>query len=194
MLWSKDTLFVFMHIDEFHDDSTNLYWNGQWTGDQLFVSLSNRLGVDMMGWYDGNSYAAPEGPYHYWILGPDVTLNGDNETYVPEEWRSCFDQSDSLQTFLGSDNARWATFIDTMTGVWNVEMAIYNPQITAQSCLGFNIGGSVGSSYTHDIYGDAYAYYTWQPNIADDPFGDPYGNGDPSIWKWRSWILQFGKR
>jgi len=87
MLWSDDTLFVFMHIDEFVNDSTNLFWAGKWTGDQLFISLSNRLAVEMMGWYDGNVYAAPDGPYHYWILGEDVTLNGGDETYIPEEYR-----------------------------------------------------------------------------------------------------------
>ncbi|MGE5440281.1 MAG: hypothetical protein ACM3UR_10515, partial [Bacteroidota bacterium] len=42
MLWSEDTLYVFMHIDEFVNDSTNLFWKGKWTGDQLFISLSDR--------------------------------------------------------------------------------------------------------------------------------------------------------
>jgi hypothetical protein len=180
MLWAKDTLYVFMHIDEFHNDSTNLYWNGQWTGDQLFVSLSDRMAMEMMGWYDGNSYAAPDGPYHFWILGSDVTLNGGNETYIPEEFRGCYE--DSLATFDPSEFVRWGTYIDTTTGVWNVEMAIYNPNVNAQGRLGFNVGGSVGSSYTDVQYGDAYAYYTWQPNIPDDPFGDPYGNGDPGYY------------
>ena len=67
MLWSKDTLYVFMHWDEFHNDSTNLFWNGKWTGDQLFISLSDRLARNLEGNYDGNSYAAPDGPYHFWI-------------------------------------------------------------------------------------------------------------------------------
>ncbi len=179
MLWSKDTLYVFVHWDEFHNDSTNLYWNGKWTGDQLFVSLSNRIARNMQGWYDGNSYAAPDGPYHFWILGSDVTLNGGDTTYVPEEYRKCIDQSDSLQIFHASDIARWAAVIDTNTGVWDMEMAIYNPNVNAQSRIGFNIGGSAGSSYTDALYGDAYAYFTWQPNVADEPFTDPVGNGDP---------------
>lgn len=180
MLWSQDTLYVFMHIDEFHNDSTNLFWNGKWTGDQLFVSLSDRMAKNMQGWYDGNSYLAPDGPYHFWILGPDVTLNGGDQTYIPEEYRGCYE--DSLATYDPSTFVRWATQIDTNSGVWNVELAIYNPNVNAQGRLGFNIGGSVGSSYTHAQYGDAYAYYTWQPNIPDEPFGDPFGNGDPGFY------------
>lgn len=182
MLWLKDTLYVFMHWDEFHNDSTNLYWNGKWTGDQLFISLSDRLARNMEGNYDGNSYAAPDGPYHYWVLGPEMTLNGGDTTYVPEEYRKCVDKSDSLQVFNASDIARWAAVIDTNTGVWDMEMAIYNPNVNAQSSIGFNIGGSVGSSYTQEIYGDAYAYFTWQPNVPDQPFADPFGNGDPGFY------------
>jgi len=182
MLWSKDTLYVFIHWDEFHNDSTNLYWNGKFTGDQLFISLSDRIARNLEGNYDGNSYAAPDGPYHFWVLGPDVTLNGGDTTHVPEEYRKCVDQSDSLQIFHASDIARWAAVIDTNTGVWDMEMAIYNPNVNAQSRLGFNIGGSMGSSYTDALYGDAYGYFTWQPNIPDDPFGDPYGNGDPGFY------------
>jgi hypothetical protein len=182
LLWAQDTLFAFIRIDEFVNDSTNLFWNGQWTGDQLFLSLSNRLGIDMMGWYDGNSYAAPDGPYHYWILGDQVTLNGGNETYVPEEYRKCFDQSDSLLIPDAANFVRWATFIDTLTGEWNIEMAIYQPNVNAGGKIGFNIGGSTGSSQSQAAYGDAYGYYTWQPNVPNDPFGDPYGNGDPGFY------------
>src|SRR5574338_307870 len=180
LLWSQDTLYAFINIDEFVNDSTNLYWNGQWTGDQLFVSLSNRLGRNMMGWYDGNTYAIPDGPYHYWILGDQVTLNGGNETYIPEEYRGCFD--DSVKTYNASDYVRWATFIDTLSGVWRIEMAIYQPHVNDQSAVAFNMGGSTGSSYSQAVYGDAYGYYTWQPNVPNDPFGDPFGNGDPGFY------------
>ncbi len=77
MLWAKDTLFVFIHIKDTQNDSTGLYWNrdNHWSSDQLFVSISSRLGKEMQGWYDGNVYAAPEGPYHFLILGNRVTLN-----------------------------------------------------------------------------------------------------------------------
>ncbi|MCF8240324.1 MAG: T9SS type A sorting domain-containing protein [Melioribacteraceae bacterium] len=180
LLWTEDTLFVFMHIDEFVNDSTNLYWNGKWTGDQLFVSLSSRLSTNMMGWYDGNSYLAPEGPYHYWIFGDQVTLNGGDTSFIPEQYRGCYE--DSLKAFDAADNVEWATFIDTTTGVWNIEMRIYNPHVEAQSAVGFNVGGSVGSRQTDEEFGDAYAYYTWQPNIPDDPFADPFGNGDPGYF------------
>ena len=182
LLWSQDTLYAFIHIDEFVNDSTNLFWNGKWTGDQLFLSLSNRLGKDMMGWYDGNIYAAPDGPYHYLILGDQVTLNNGDTSYVPEEYRKCFDQSDSLLVPDASKYVRWATFIDTLTGEWNIEMAIYQPNVNAGGKIGFNIGGSTGSSQSQAVYGDAYGYYTWQPNVPNDPFGDPFGNGDPGFY------------
>ncbi len=91
LLWTKDTLYAFIHIDEVVNDSSGLYWAGQWLGDQLFVSLSSRLGRDMQGWYDGNVYAAPEGPYHYLILGDQVTLNGGNPTNLPDEYLKCSD-------------------------------------------------------------------------------------------------------
>jgi hypothetical protein len=182
LLWSQDTLYAFIHIDEFVNDSTNLFWDGKWTGDQLFLSLSNRLGKDMMGWYDGNIYAAPDGPYHYLILGDQVTLNNGDTSYVPEEYRKCFDQSDSLLVPDASKYVRWATFIDTLTGEWNIEMAIYQPNVNAGGKIGFNIGGSTGSSQSQAVYGDAYGYYTWQPNVPNDPFGDPFGNGDPGFY------------
>jgi hypothetical protein len=186
LLWSEDTLYLFVHIDEFVNDSTDLFWvqtqSGHWGGDQLFVSLSNRLGVNMKGWYDGNVYAAPDGPYHFLILGDMVSLNADDTNYVPVEYRMCFDQSDSLKAFIAADIANYAVNIDMAEGIWDVEMAIYNPHITAQSSIGFNIGGSMGSTQANAQFGDAYGYYTWQPNIADDPFGDPYGNGDPGFY------------
>jgi hypothetical protein len=180
LLWSQDTLYAFIHIDEFVNDSTNLFWDGKWTGDQLFVSLSNRLGRGMMGWYDGNIYAAPDGPYHYLILGDQVTLNNGETSYIPEEYRGCFD--DTVKAFNASDYVRWATSIDTLTGVWDIEMAIYQPHVNDQSAIAFNLGGSTGSSQSNAVYGDAYGYYTWQPNVPNDPFGDPFGNGDPGFY------------
>lgn len=182
VLWSMDTLYIFTVIDEFVNDSTNLFWDGQWTGDQLFISLSDRMSRNMMGWYDGNSYAAPDGPYHFWILGDQVTLNGGNETFVPEEYRLCFDLSDSLKTYNAADIARWGVTIDTLTGKWYIEMAVFNPHINTQSEIAINLGGSTGSRQSHIQYGDAYGYYTWQPNIPNQPFGDPFGNGDPGFF------------
>ncbi len=185
LLWSKDTLYAFIVVDEFVNDSTDLFWiteeDGWWGGDQLFLSISNRLGMDMMGWYDGNVYAAPDGPYHFLILGDQVTLKGGYETFVPEEFRgTCL--GDSVLSFNASDIAKFATNIDQATGKWQIEMAIYNPNVASQSSIGFNIGGSMGSAAANAAYGDAYGYYTWQPNIPNDPFGDPYGNGDPGFF------------
>ena len=185
LLWSEDTIYAFIHIDEVQNDSAGLWWGGQWVGDQLFVSLSNRFAVEMDDdgvTYDGNVYAAPDGPYHYLILGDQVTLNNEALTYVPEEYRTCFDMSDSQKVFMASDFARWAVSIDSSTGVWNLEMAIYHPNAKSQACVGFNIGGSQGHWSYDLIEGDAYAYYTWQPNVPDDPFGDPFGNGDPGFY------------
>jgi hypothetical protein len=59
------------------------------------------------------------------------------------------------------------------------------------------MGGSTGSSTSHAQHGDAYGYYTWQPNIPNEPFGDPYGNGDPGFYNlanneyWASFIFLF---
>jgi hypothetical protein len=173
MLWAKDTLYVFIHIDEFVNDSTNLYWNGQWTGDQLFVSLSNRLGVEMKGWYDGNVYAAPDGPYHFLILADSVTLNVGKATNIPAEYRRF--PADTQRVFQAKDIARWATSINKTTGVWNVELAIYNPHVTLGTRIGFNIGGSTGSYVSDTTHHDAYAYYCWQPSVIDSPFVQPQG-------------------
>ena len=171
MLWAKDTLYVFMHIDEFVNDSTDLFWNGKFNGDQLFISLSNRLGVEMKGWYDGNVYAAPDGPYHFWVLGDQVSLNNGDTTYIPDEYMRFAD--DTTRVFNAADIARWGITIDKTTGVWDVEMAIYNPHVNAQSCIGFNLGGSTGSTYSDTAFGDAYGYYTWQPSVIDSPFAVP---------------------
>lgn len=171
MLWSKDTLYLFMHIDELVNDSTDLYWRGKWSADQLFISLSNRLGVDMKGWYDGNVYAAPDGPYHFLILADSVTLNNSEMTNIPEEFMGW--PTDTQRVFLASDIARWGISINKTTGVWDVEMAIYNPHVNAGSSIGFNIGGSVGSTRGFEADSDAYAYYTWQPCVPDSPYAQP---------------------
>jgi hypothetical protein len=171
MLWAKDTLYVFINIDEFVNDSTDLYWNGKWKGDQLFVSLSNRLGVEMKGWYDGNSYAAPDGPYHFWIFGDTVTLNGGDSTGIPDEYIK--DPAITKTVFNPADYARWAVTIDKPTGKWTLEMAIYNPNVNLGGRIGFNLGGSTGSAFSDINFGDAYGYYCWVPSVVDEPFTQP---------------------
>ncbi|MCK6562744.1 T9SS type A sorting domain-containing protein [bacterium] len=198
MLWKDDTLYVFVHIDEVVNDSTDLFWRGrtrgspygQWCGDQLFLSLSNRLGDEELGdQYDGNVWTAPEGPYHFLILGEQITLNDSLPSY-----NSALDSS---FVYNAADIARWATFIDPATGVWDIELAIYNPNIKLQTAIGFNLGGSAGSSKACDADGDAYAYYTWQPSVPDDPFAvpPPIGDNDPGFHNLRTseyWaLLQF---
>jgi hypothetical protein len=154
------------------NDSTDLYWNGIFTGDQLFVGLSNRLGINLQGNYDGNPYAAPDGPYHFFILGDQVTLNGGNPTGIPDEYQ-CSEADTFEVVYEASALARWATSIDLANGVWNVELAIYHPNVNLQACLGFNLGGSTGSTTAQEQFGDAYAYYTWQPSVPDDPYATP---------------------
>ncbi|NUM73264.1 T9SS type A sorting domain-containing protein, partial [candidate division KSB1 bacterium] len=119
-----------------------------------------------------NPYAAPEGPYHFFILGDQVTLNGGDPTGIPDAYQ-CSEADTLPVVFEASAIARWATFIDVANGVWNVEMAIYHPNVTAQSSIGFNLGGSTGSTQSQEQFGDAYAYYTWQPNVPDDPYATP---------------------
>ena len=48
--------------------------------------------------------------------------------------------------FNASDYVQWATSIDTLTGQWKIEMAIYQPHVNDQSAIAFNLGGSTGSS------------------------------------------------
>ncbi len=183
LLWSKDTLYAFIHMDEVVNDSSGLWWDGPWIGDQLFVGLSNRFGVDLdddSTNYDGNVYAAPDGPYYYLILGDQVTLNNGDPTYIPPEYRGPCPE-DTQRVFNASDYVRKAITIDTINGVWNLELAIYQPHVEAQANIGFNIGGSQGS-WQHDPYvqpyPDAYAYYAWQPNVPDSPFETPAGLPD----------------
>ena len=192
LLWSVDTLFLFIHIDEFVNDSTDLFWHGQWTGDQLFVSLSSRLGMDMDTnyTYQGNAFAIPEGPYHFWILGDTITFNCGNPVGIPDAFRCALGDTVEEAVFDAASIARWGVHIDKAGGIWDLEMAIYNPGINAQSAIGFNLGGSTGSQAFYDWsvinwgYGDAYGYYTWQPNVPDDPFAIPAtagASGDPGF-------------
>jgi hypothetical protein len=176
LLWSRETLYVFIHIDEIVNDSTDLFWAGKWTGDQLFVSLSDRLGLDYHpgGAYNGNIFTVPDGPYYFVILGDQLTLNGGDTTWIPDEWQR-FD-GDTIWAGEQLDASRFAnmkTFIDKENGVWNIEMAIYNPGVDAQSAIGFNIGGSTGSEYFHNLNEDGYSYWTWQPNVPNDPYAAP---------------------
>src|SRR5574341_515876 len=89
---------------------------------------------------------------------------------------------------------RTATFIDPATGVWDIELAIHNPNVKYQAAIGFNLGGSAGSTKACAADNDAYAYYTWQPNVQDDPFAvpPPITNNDPGFYNLRtseSWAL-----
>ncbi len=176
MLWAKDTLYVFVHIDEVVNDSSNLFWKGKWSADQLFVSISNRLGLDIhpAGRWNGNVFTVPDGPYHFLILGDKITLNNGERAGVPLEWRKS--PADSFRTGADLDAtkfARMAAKIDTVKGTWDIELAIYNPGINAQSKIGFNIGGSQGSRYFYNKNRDGYSYWTWQPNVPDKPYEEP---------------------
>ena len=186
MLWTDDTLYVFVHIDEFVNDSTKLYFAGShytgpgehWKSDQLYVGLSNRLGVESWENWEGAAYTMPDGPYHLVILGDYVTFNDDEEVWIPEEWRSRF--VDTLVVFNAADIVRSGVTIDTLTGVWDVEMAIYHPNAASQATIAFNIAGGVGAPGLDDDYG----YWIWQPNVPDDPWGDPTGQ------QWNTYYIQ----
>ncbi|MDP4195566.1 MAG: T9SS type A sorting domain-containing protein, partial [Bacteroidota bacterium] len=183
MLWSKDTLYLFYHVKEVKNDTLGLFFGKKFEADQVFVSLSNRLGIEKLeGSYNGAPYAAPNGPYHFFVIGDKVTLNGGDTTNVPEQYRRF--PGDSLRVFNAADIVRWATMIDTNTATWDIEMAIYNPDINAQSSIGFNLGGSQGARKIQDPQsGDrTYSYYTWQPGTPNEPYsssGDPIGANDP---------------
>ena len=175
ILWTDDSLYIFLHVDEFVDDSTDLYWGGRfvsdqdtfghWAGDQLFVGLSNRLGVESWNNWEGNPLAAPDGPYHLMIMGDRVTLNDGFPVWVPE--------LDTALIFDTAEFLRSAATWDKETGVWNVEIAVHNPNVKANASVGFNMGGSFGSTAARESSGDAYGYYTWLPHVPDEPFTDP---------------------
>jgi len=190
LLWADDTLYVFMHIDEFVNDSTNLFFAGaykgdqdagdHWKGDQLFMGLSNRLGIEQWDNWEGNPWSAPDGPYHLMIMGDRVTFNDGFPVWTPEAYRPTF--ADSLIVY-DTNFIRSGITIDTLTGIWDVELAIYHPHVKFGSCIGFNVGGSTGSRWFYEYSAvewggsDAYGYYTWQPNVPDDPWTAPFGLG-----------------
>jgi hypothetical protein len=187
MLWADDTLYVFMHIDEIVNDSTNLYFasthygdggGSHWKSDQLYIGLSNRLGIDSWENWDGAAYTMPDGPYHLMIMGQYVTFNDDEDVWIPPAWRG--NPNDTVKVFNASDIIRSGITIDTLTGVWNVELAIYHPNVRANGAIGFNVAGSSSAKGQSDSYG----YWIWQPNVPDDPFGDPVGEN------WNTYYIQ----
>ncbi len=193
MLWAKDTLYVYIHIKDVVNDSSGLYFPAnnpvdhsgkQWQGDQLFVGLSSRLGIPMGSGYNGNVFAAPEGPYHFLIMGNRVTLNDSASTGTPTEWQK-WPGDTVAHPFNANAIGHYATTVDTTTGLWDVEMAIYNPDVAAGADIGFNFGGSQGSHKyaVADSNFDAYAYWDWQPNVPDQPFLTPpaVANADTSL-------------
>lgn len=190
MLWTDDTLYVFMHINEIVNDSTNLFFAGRtftgedyghWSGDQLFIGVSNRLGIEAWDNWEGNPWMAPDGPYHLMIMGDQVTFNDSVAAWTPEEFRCPV--TDTFNIFT-PDFIRSAVMIDTTTGVWDVELAIYSPNAKADASIGFNIGGSTGSRQAKAKFNDAYGYYVWQPNVPDDPWAAPTPEN------WNSYYIQ----
>jgi hypothetical protein len=190
MLWADDTLYVFVHIDEIVNDSTNLFFAGRtftgekwghWSGDQLFIGVSNRLGIESWDNWEGNPWMAPDGPYHLMIMGDQVTFNDSVEVWTPEEFRCPV--TDTFKVYT-PDFIRSGVRIDTTTGVWDVELAIYNPNVKAGASVGFNIGGSTGSRQAKAKFNDAYGYYVWQPNVPDDPWAAPTPEN------WNSYYIQ----
>ena len=61
-------------------------------------------------------------------------------------------------------------------------MAIYQPNVNAVEKLALILAAVPVQASQQAVYGDAYGYYTWQPNVPNDPFGDPFGNGDPGFY------------
>lgn len=190
MLWADDTLYVFIHIDEIVNDSTNLFFAGRtftgeewghWSGDQLFIGVSNRLGIESWDNWEGNPWMAPDGPYHLMIMGDQVTFNDSVAVWTPEEFRCPV--TDTFKVYT-PEFIRSAVTIDTTTGVWDVELAIYNPNVKAGASVGFNIGGSTGSRQAKAQFNDAYGYYVWQPNVPDDPWAAPTSEN------WNSYYIQ----
>jgi len=184
-----------MHIDEFVNDSTNLYWagrtftgeeGGHWSGDQLYLGISNRIGVEGWSNWEGNPWSAPDGPYHLMIMGDQVTFNDSVAVWTPEEFRPT--PEDTFVVYNPADFIRSAVKWDTTKGVWDVELAIYNPNVGAQSSIAFNIAGSTGSRQAKAAVGDAYGYYIWQPSVANDPWASALSEN------WNTYYIQQDSR
>jgi hypothetical protein len=188
MLWADDTLYLFIHVDEIVNDSTNLYFAGShygepgahWKSDQIYVGISNRLGIASWSGWEGAAYTMPDGPYHLMIMGDYVTFNDGDSLDVPEDYRQTFNFAPTRTAFNAADIIRWGVVTDTTTGVWDVEMAIYQPNVRARGQIGFNLAGSASAKGLDDSYG----YWIWQPNVPDDPFADPLGTG------WNTYYIQ----
>ncbi|HEX2866970.1 MAG TPA: T9SS type A sorting domain-containing protein, partial [Ignavibacteriales bacterium] len=97
---------------------------------------------------------------------------------VPDYVRTPGDTMTS-RVFYAKSISRYAVQIDTTTATWDVEMAIYQPNVALQSEIGFNLGGDQGARKEQGDGDHTYSYYTWQPNTPNDPYKDPVGLGDP---------------
>ncbi len=150
-----------------------LYWNpdNQWESDQLFVSLSSRLGTPMGSNYDGNVYAAPEGPYPFPGPGRPGDAERQAETHVRRSGGDFRKTRCGCSMPLTSAGLRHLSTPPPESGMSKWRSTI--PMWAAKP-------GSVSTSVAARVQapmapanGDAYAYWTWQPNVVDSPFAVP---------------------
>jgi hypothetical protein len=151
LMWTTDTLYVLAVVEDFE----KFYWGAPgtyapWKGEQLFFGVDGTHAQDTLvddSWSGWPANAPDKGPVVYKVWEGGITMNWDGgQMPVDSGW------------------ARGTVFIDTVNFVWGVEMAIYVPQIGANTQVGFNAGGANASleqamKDTANMDG-AYAYYS----------------------------------
>ena len=160
LLWAEDTLYVHM----FSQDNDTLFFGvpGEpWQGDQFLIGVDGTHSMDTLtddtfaGWPD----QAPDSLTVYKVTVEDqggITLNWGYDGIFPEE--------------EGWVNGEVLT--DSASYQWQVEAAIYVPQIEEGAQIGFNIGGAAGDEdffVQEDSADGAYSYFSWSMHPEGDP-------------------------
>ncbi len=154
LLWSEDTLYVFALIQDYQE----LYFGqpGQaWQGEQILIGVDGTHTMDSetddtyAGWPD----QGPDSLTVYKVTSPE-------QGGITSNWAS---------TPVDTGWVNGAVLVDDEAFTWQVETAIYVPQIEEGEMIGFNVGGATaGMDYAEqnaDSLGNpgdgAYAYFAW---------------------------------
>lgn len=165
VLWTNDTLFVFMWIQDYQE----FWWGGEgnpWGGEQILVGVDGtHAGDDQIDdtWSGWPENAPDKGPTTYKVWKEGITLNWGYNNVDP----------------VDSGWVRGTVLVDDENFAWGVEMAIYVPQIAEGAKIGFNIGGATAdvTMGEESEWGDgAYAYFSWQSS--EYPGGDVMRRAD----------------
>jgi hypothetical protein len=152
VLWTNDTLFVFVWIQDYQP----FWWGAEgnpWGGEQILIGVDGtHAGDDQIddNWSGWPGNAPDKGPTAYKVWRDGITLNWGYDGIEPAD----------------SGWVRGTVIVDDDNFAWGVEMAIYLPQIAdVGSMIGFNIGGAsanVEMGEDSESGDGAYAYFSWQ--------------------------------